>query len=118
MREISMCLYLLFLISLTSIQPSYGMTKVEAKSQGYTCRSATVKHKFDVSQGFPKGRKGYVVDHICALANGGFDIVENMQYQNLSEGHKKDLVENTVKGRGLYCNDNNSSSIRTVYNCK
>jgi hypothetical protein len=28
-----------------------------------TCRSSKIKHQFDVLQGYPHGRKGYVVDH-------------------------------------------------------
>lgn len=82
------------------------------------CRSASVKHQFDVQNGFPHGRKGYVVDHICALQQGGLDNVNNMQYQTIKEGHKKDKIELTPKGKALYCNDVNSLPIRTVFNCK
>lgn len=85
---------------------------------GKICRSRAVKHAFDVNQGYPKGRKGYVVDHQCALANGGLDIVSNMQYQTIEEGKKKDRVENTYLGKLLYCNPYNSLPIRTVFNCK
>lgn len=83
-----------------------------------SCRSATVKHHFDVQQGFPHGRKGYVVDHRCALQQGGLDITANMQYQTIAEGHKKDRIELTPQGRALYCDDTNSLSVRTVFNCK
>ena len=48
-----------------------------------TCRDAKVKRAFDKSQGYAKGRKGYVVDHICALANGGLDSIINLQYQTI-----------------------------------
>lgn len=81
------------------------------------CRSAKVKHRFDVLNGYPHGRKGYVVDHVCALANGGLDIVENMQYQTIAEGKKKDKVENTGAGRRIWCNAKNSKPVRTVFNC-
>ena len=83
-----------------------------------SCRSTNVKHKFDVQEGYPHGRKGFVVDHVCALAVGGIDDVKNMQYQTIEEGHKKDRVELTPLGKTLYCNSLNSLSIRTVFNCK
>ena len=88
------------------------------------CRSAKVKHQFDVLQGYPHGRpslKGeekWIVDHVCALTVGGLDIVENMQYQTLTDSKKKDRIENTKKGRELFCNKTNSLPYRTVYNCR
>lgn len=82
-----------------------------------TCRSPTIKHQFDRLNGYPEGRKGYVVDHICALANGGLDVIENMQYQTIAEGHAKDRIENTPMGR-VFCDDKNSLPYRTVFNCK
>jgi hypothetical protein len=36
---------------------------------------------------------GYVVDHIVALACGGADSPDNMQYQTIAEGKVKDRVE-------------------------
>jgi hypothetical protein len=83
-----------------------------------TCRDAKVKRAFDISQGYPHGRKGYVVDHICALANGGLDSIINLQYQTIIEAKVKDKIENTEKGRLLYCNENNSTMVRQVFNCK
>lgn len=83
-----------------------------------TCRSASVKHQFDKLNGYPNGRPGYVVDHICSLFNGGLDSVTNMQYQTIEEGHKKDRVENTPEGKKLYCNPSNSTPTRQVFNCK
>ena len=67
-----------------------------------SCRSSRIKHQFDVSQGYPKGRTGYVVDHVCALANGGKDEIGNMQYQTIADGKIKDRIENTILGRMLY----------------
>jgi hypothetical protein len=89
-----------------------------ATAAAIMCRSRKVKHAFDVSQGYPKGRKGYVVDHVCALANGGLDKIENMQYQTVEASRAKDRVENTPIGRLLYCNDSNSLGFRTVFNCR
>ena len=83
-----------------------------------SCRNSSVKHKFDVSQGYPKGRSGYVVDHVCALANGGKDVIGNMQYQTIADGKIKDRIENTPLGRNIYCNSKNSTPTRQVFNCK
>lgn len=82
-----------------------------------SCRSSRVKHRFDVLQGYPHGRSGYIVDHICALAQGGFDSVNNMQYQTQADSIKKDKIENTRYGRALFCTPENSSVKRTVFNC-
>jgi hypothetical protein len=82
-----------------------------------TCRSTKVKHKFDISQGYPHGRPGFIVDHICALANGGLDIISNMQYQTPSASQSKDRIENTPKGKVLFCTPTNSLPTRTVFNC-
>lgn len=36
---------------------------------------------------------GYVKDHIKALACGGADAVENLQWQTVTEGKAKDRIE-------------------------
>lgn len=82
------------------------------------CRSTSVKRQFDREQGYPNGRKGYIVDHICALARGGLDVTSNMQYQTPEESKAKDKIENTAYGEALFCNKTNSKSYRTVFNCK
>lgn len=83
-----------------------------------SCRSQHVKHKFDVLNGYPQGRKGYVVDHMCALANGGLDIIDNLQYQTIADAKAKDRIENTPQGRTMFCNADNSLPYRTVFNCR
>jgi hypothetical protein len=82
------------------------------------CRDPAVKHKFDRLNGFPQGRPGYIVDHVCALAQGGIDDVRNMQYQTIADSRKKDRIENTAEGRRLFCTPRNSTPTRQVYNCK
>jgi hypothetical protein len=82
------------------------------------CRSSAVKHRFDVSQGYPHGRRGYVADHICALAMGGIDDIRNMQYQTIAESKAKDKIENTPYGKKKWCNSTNSTPTRKVFNCK
>lgn len=83
-----------------------------------SCRSSAVKRQFDKEQGYPHGRKGYVVDHICALVQGGLDSTKNMQYQTVEESHIKDKVEDSKYGRTLYCTPFNSTPTRQVFNCK
>lgn len=82
-----------------------------------TCRSASQKHAFDKLNGYPHGRLGYVVDHICALECGGVDSPVNMQYQTIADGHTKDKWERTKTGCQTFCNPNNSTSTRQVFNC-
>lgn len=87
-------------------------------SAGVECRNPAIKHKFDVMNGFPHGRPGYIVDHICPLAQGGIDHPRNMQYQTIADSHAKDRWENTVMGKKLLCNAWNSTPSRRVFNCK
>jgi len=82
------------------------------------CRSPTMKHRFDVEQSYPHGRKGYVVDHVCALACGGIDDPKNMQYQTYKDGKLKDKWERTPEGCKNTCTPDNSTPTRQVYNCK
>lgn len=82
------------------------------------CRNPIIKHKFDMQQGYPHGRKGYIVDHICALAQGGIDAPINMQYQTKADSIAKDKIENTLYGKTLFCRPKNSTPTRQVFNCK
>jgi hypothetical protein len=43
--------------------------------------------------GYPKGRQGYVIDHVKPLACGGADAPSNMQWQTVAEGKAKDKTE-------------------------
>jgi 5-methylcytosine-specific restriction endonuclease McrA len=83
-----------------------------------SCRSQSVKKKFDRLNDYPYGRKGYVVDHICALSCGGKDILSNLQYQTINEGKLKDRWETTKTGCAVTCNKDNSTPKRMVFNCK
>lgn len=87
-------------------------------ADAYTCRSSRVKHKFDVMHGYPHGRPGYIVDHVCSLYNGGIDDVRNMAYQTIDESRAKDKIENTPEGKRRFCNSKNSTPTRQVFNCK
>lgn len=83
-----------------------------------SCRSSIPRHKFEIQEGYPHGRKGYVVDHICALACGGKDDPINMQYQTYAEGKAKDKWERTQEGCAATCTSRNSTDTRQVFNCK
>jgi hypothetical protein len=48
--------------------------------------------------GYPKGRKGYVVDHIVPLECGGADVPSNMQWQTVQEAKIKDRSERSADG--------------------
>lgn len=45
------------------------------------------------------GCKGYVIDHIKALACGGADDPSNMQWQTIAEGKAKDKWERKECGK-------------------
>ena len=60
-------------------------------------RSASARNEFMKRTGYPKGRKGYVVDHIVPLECGGADIPSNMQWQTVSEAKIKDRTERNCR---------------------
>jgi hypothetical protein len=66
---------------------------------GRISRSEQAVGDFKRQSGFPKGRKGYVVDHIVPLACGGADVPSNMQWQSAAAGKAKDKTERRGCGR-------------------
>ena len=56
-------------------------------------RSEAAKRTFMKDTGYPKGRKGYVVDHVIPLACGGADAPSNMQWETVAEAAAKDKIE-------------------------
>lgn len=67
--------------------------------KGKIARSEEAKRSFEKRTGFPKGRPGYVIDHIVPLACGGADKPSNMQWQTIAEAKAKDKVERKGCGR-------------------
>jgi len=61
------------------------------KKQGERDQSA--RHEFMRLTGYPKGRPGYIIDHIIPLKRGGADIPSNMQWQAEDEAKIKDRFE-------------------------
>lgn len=119
MGNLIMRLFLILLFFSFSVQANTNLT-VEQKltTKVKQCRDSAEKHKFDILQGYPKGRFGYIVDHICALECGGIDDPINMQYQTLADSKAKDRWERTTIGCKATCTSKNSQSTRTVFNCK
>ena len=66
---------------------------VARTANGKIARSEAAKHQFEQQTGFPKGRPGYVVDHIKPLACGGADAPSNMQWQTIADAKAKDKFE-------------------------
>lgn len=68
-------------------------------ADGKTQRSTSAKTAFKKlhpcpATGSSKGKcPGYVIDHIVALACGGADAPENMQWQTVAEAKAKDKWE-------------------------
>ncbi len=56
-------------------------------------RSSAARDQFMNETGYPKGRPGYVVDHIVPLKEGGCDCPANMQWQTIAAAKAKDKIE-------------------------
>jgi hypothetical protein len=56
-------------------------------------RSDKAKQTFKSATGYPKGRPGWVIDHIVPLACGGGDVPSNMQWQTKEAAKAKDKDE-------------------------
>ena len=66
---------------------------IKRDSKGRIKRSQSAKNDFKKQTGYPKGRSGYVIDHIKPLKEGGCDCPENMQWQTIADGKAKDKCE-------------------------
>lgn len=72
-------------------QPKYyGLPR---DSHGRIKRSSSARTEFKKLTGYPHGRKGYVIDHIIPLKDGGCDCPSNMQWQTVEEAKAKDKWE-------------------------
>lgn len=75
-----------------SKQPKKSTVAARNKN-GKIARSPAARSSFMKESGYPKGRKGYVVDHIVPLECGGADTPSNMQWQTSQEAKIKDRTE-------------------------
>jgi len=62
-----------------------------------TTRIVSPKKQFMVDTGFPKGRPGYVVDHIIPLQCGGADSPANMQWLTIDEARLKHRTDRNCR---------------------
>ena len=62
-------------------------------SHGRILRSPEARHEFMRRSGYPRGRKGYVIDHIVPLECGGSDAPSNMEWQTVADARAKDKTE-------------------------
>lgn len=66
---------------------------VQRDRRGRIKRSSSATREFKKQTGYPHGRKGYVIDHIKPLKEGGCDCPENMQWQTIEDAKAKDKWE-------------------------
>lgn len=71
----------------------YSHAPAERDSRGHLKRNKTARLTFIRLTGYPKGRPGYIVDHIIPLKRNGPDCPCNMQWQTRAEAHLKDKTE-------------------------
>ena len=82
-----------------------ALTLASAPADARIKRSQSAKVEFKASHPCPasgarKGPcKGYVIDHVKALACGGPDAPANMQWQTIAEGKAKDRWERKECGK-------------------
>ena len=62
-------------------------------ARGRIPRSRSERENFMRSTGYPRGRPGYVVDHVVPLCAGGADAPSNMQWQTVEDAQVKDRQE-------------------------
>jgi hypothetical protein len=72
---------------------TYNNYPAERDKDGKLKRSESQKHAFMKQSGYPKGRPGYVVDHVVPLKKGGCDCPANMQWQTIKAAKEKDKWE-------------------------
>jgi hypothetical protein len=66
-------------------------------ANGRIARSQDARKEFMRQTGYPKGRKGYIIDHVVPLECGGADAPTNMQWQTIQEAKIKDRTERNCR---------------------
>jgi hypothetical protein len=80
--------------------PSYSAGSPSGDSRGRIRRSRSARQAFERQTGYPRGRPGYIIDHIVPLACGGADAPSNMQWQTVAAAKAKDRTERIGCSRG------------------
>lgn len=80
--------------------PSYSAGSPSRDSRGRIRRSRSARQAFERQTGYPRGRPGYVIDHVRPLACGGADAPSNMQWQTVAAAKAKDRTERIGCGSG------------------
>jgi hypothetical protein len=75
----------------------HASTVAARNANGKIARSQVAKSQFLKQSGYPKGRPGYVVDHIVPLECGGADSPSNMQWQTVAQAKIKDRTERNCR---------------------
>ncbi len=97
MKRLSLTLLaLLFAFPFLAALPAYanggapsGGAKRQASTSTRPRKKESSKKQFMRQTGFPKGRKGYVVDYIVPRSKGGMDHPANMQWLRKADAKAK-----------------------------
>ena len=93
-RSVRRLTIMLLLVLAAGCDTLHGPSCVPRRdADGRIARSSVARQEFLRLTGYPKGRPGYVVDHIVPLACCGADTPANMQWQTVAEARAKDRVE-------------------------
>ena len=102
MRLLALLFYFLFPLLLSASTPdstytengtTYYYNQYYKTGQPKVKRSAAAKRAFLKSQGLTKTPKGYEIDHIIPLHQGGTDTPDNMQLLTIEEHKEKTREE-------------------------
>lgn len=72
---------------------NHDFAGVARDADGRIERSSSARAEFMRLSGYPKGRPGYVIDHVVPLKRGGADSPSNMQWQTIEAAKEKDKWE-------------------------
>ena len=77
----------------TDPSPTPVECHVQRDRDGRISRDEALIRRFRKETGYPRGRTGYVVDHIVPLCACGADAMHNLQWQRADSAKVKDKAE-------------------------